>query len=156
MIYFQLRESERDGKNLLTILTSGEYQRWQKWEHTKTGRRGGDYVREKEDRARHLIREAGDIFGSLQGEKLLDVYTPLTLRDWVNSPGGSAYGVQRSSDQLLEASILNRISVKGLFLAGQSVMAPGIIGTILASLGTVRLVIGAKRFDKMVNHLRIK
>ncbi|MEX1351564.1 MAG: NAD(P)/FAD-dependent oxidoreductase [Desulfobacterales bacterium] len=156
LIYFQLRESERDGKNLLTILTSGEYQRWQKWEHTKTGRRGGDYVREKEDRARHLIREAGDIFGSLQGEKLLDVYTPLTLRDWVNSPGGSAYGVQRSSDQLLEASILNRISIKGLFLAGQSVMAPGIIGTILASLGTVRLVIGAKRFDKMVNHLRIK
>jgi hypothetical protein len=35
-------------------------------------------------------------------------------------------------------------------------MAPGIIGTILASLGTAKLIIGAERFDKMVHQLRIK
>jgi phytoene dehydrogenase-like protein len=154
--YYQLRESERDGKNLLTILTSGEYEFWQKWEHTKTGRRGGDYVREKENRAWRLIREAEDIFGPLHGAKLLDAYTPLTTRDWVNSPEGSAYGVLRSSDQLLEASMLNRTSVKGLFLAGQSVMAPGILGTILGSLGTVKLIIGPERYDKMFKHLRLE
>jgi len=154
--YYQLRESEQDGKNLLTILTSGEYERWHKWEHTKTGRRNGDYVREKENRAWRLIREAEDIFGPLHGAKLLDAYTPLTTRDWVNSPQGSAYGVLRSSDQLLEASILNRTSVKGLFLAGQSVMAPGILGTILGSLGTVKLIIGPKRYDKMFKHLRLE
>jgi phytoene dehydrogenase-like protein len=154
--YYQLRESERHGKNLLTILTSGEYQRWQKWEHTNTGRRGGDYVREKENRAWRLIREAEDILGPLHGVKLLDAYTPLTTRDWVNSPEGSAYGVLRSSDQLLEASILNRTSVKGLFLAGQSVMAPGILGTILGSLSTVKLIIGPERHEKMFKHLRLK
>ena len=154
--YYQLRESERDGKNLLTILTSGEYERWQNWEHTKTGRRGGDYVREKENRAWCLIREAEDIFGPLHGAKLLDAYTPLTTRDWVNSPQGSAYGVLRSSNQLLEASILNRTSVKGLFIAGQSVMAPGILGTILGSLGTVKLIIGPERYDKMFKHLRLE
>lgn len=152
--YYQLRESERDGKNLLTILTSGEYKHWQNWEHTKTGRRGGDYVREKKNRAWCLIREAEDIFGPLHGAKLLDAYTPLTTRDWVNSPQGSAYGVLRSSNQLLEASILNRTSVKGLFLAGQSVMAPGILGTILGSLGTVKLIIGPERYNKMFKHLR--
>ena len=141
---------------MLTILTSGEYERWQNWEHTKTGRRGGDYVREKENRAWCLIREAEDIFGPLHGAKLLDAYTPLTTRDWVNSPQGSAYGVLRSSDQLLEASILNRISVKGLFLAGQSVMAPGILGTILGSLGTVKLIIGPERYDKMFKHLSLE
>jgi len=154
--YYQIRESERNEKNLLTILTSGEYERWQKWEHTKTGRRGGDYTREKEKRARGLIRKAEDIFGPLQGAKLLDAYTPLTTRDWVNSPQGSAYGVLRSSDQLLEASILNRTSVKGLFLAGQNVMAPGILGTILGSLGTVKLIIGPERFGKMFKHLSLE
>jgi phytoene dehydrogenase-like protein len=153
--YYQLRESERDGKNLLTILTSGEYERWQKWEHTKTGRRGGDYVREKENRAWGLIRESEDIFGPLRGAKLLDAYTPLTTRDWVNSPQGSAYGVLRSAGQLLEASILNRMSVKGLFLAGQSVRAPGILGTILGSLGTVKLIIGAERFGHIFKQLRL-
>ncbi|MBT8371198.1 MAG: NAD(P)/FAD-dependent oxidoreductase [Deltaproteobacteria bacterium] len=154
--YYQLRESEQDGKNLLTILTSGEYERWQKWEHTHTGRRGEDYVREKQNRAWRLIREAEAIFGPLHGAELLDAYTPLTTRDWVNSPKGSAYGVLRSSDQLLEASILNRTSVKGLVLAGQSVMAPGIIGTILGSLSTVKLVIGSDRFDKMSKCLKLE
>jgi len=154
--YYQVRESERDGKNLLTILTSGEYERWQKWEHTQTGRRGGDYVREKENRAWRLIREAEEILGALPGAKLLDAYTPLTTRDWVNSPQGSAYGILRSSDQLLEASVLNRTPVKGLFLAGQSVMAPGILGTILGSLGTVKLIIGPERYDKMFRHLSLK
>ena len=154
--YYQLRESERDGKNLLTILTSGEYERWQKWEHTHTGRRGADYVREKENRAWRLIREAEEILGALPGAKLLDAYTPLTTRDWVNSPQGSAYGVLRSSGQLLETSILNRTSVKGLFLSGQSVMAPGILGTILGSLGTVKLIIGLERYNKTFKHLRLE
>ncbi len=156
LIYYQLRASERPGENLLTILTSGDYERWQKWEHTQTGRRGGDYVREKENRAWRLIREAEEIFGPLQDAKLVDAYTPLTTRDWVNSPQGSAYGVLRSSDQWLEASILNRTSVKGLFLAGQSVTAPGIIGTIIGSLRTVKLIIGPERYAKRFKHLRLE
>ncbi len=32
---------------------------------------------------------------------VLDTYTPLTIRDGANSPGGSAYGVLRSSSQML-------------------------------------------------------
>jgi phytoene dehydrogenase-like protein len=154
--YYQLRESEQDRKNLLTILTSGDYERWQKWEYTKTGRRGEDYVKEKRNRACRLIREAEDIFGPLHDAKILDAYTPLTIRDWINSPKGSAYGVLRSSDQLLEASILNRTSIKGLILAGQSVMAPGIIGTIIGSLSTVKLIIGSERFDRMSKYLRLE
>ena len=154
--YYQLKESERAGKNLLTILTSGDYERWQKWEHTKTGQRSADYVKEKENRAWRLIREAEDIFGPLQGAKLIDAYTPLTTRDWVNSPQGSAYGVLRSSDQLIEASILNRTSVKGLFLAGQNVMAPGILGTILGSFSTVKLILGPERFRQVFKQLRQK
>ena len=154
--YYQLRESERAGENLLTILTSGDYERWRKWEHTKTGQRGENYVREKKNRAWRLIHESEEIFGPLQDAKLVDAYTPLTTRDWVNSPEGSAYGVLRSSDQLLEASILNRTSVKGLFLAGQSVMAPGIIGTILGSLRTVKLIIGPERYEKILEYLRVE
>ena len=154
--YYQLRESERAGENLLTILTSGDYERWRKWEHTKTGQRGENYLRKKKNRAWRLIHESEEIFGPLQDAKLVDAYTPLTTRDWVNSPEGSAYGVLRSSDQLLEASILNRTSVKGLFLAGQSVMAPGIIGTILGSLRTVKLIIGPERYEKILEYLRVE
>jgi len=153
--YYQLRESGQDGKNLLTILTSGKGEQWKKWEHTKTGQRGEDYIAEKKNRAWRLIREAEDTIGPMQSVTLVDAYTPLTIRDWVNSPGGSAYGVLRSYEQLLEASILNRTSVKGLFLSGQNVMAPGILGTILGSFATVKLIIGREWFFKTFRCLEL-
>ena len=56
----------------------------------------------------------------------------------------------RSTEQLLSAALLNRTSLQGLFLAGQSVMAPGILGTIIGSLATVQFIIGPERFRREV------
>ena len=112
--------------------------------------RGNDYLRVKEQHATGLIQEAEERFGSFKGLKILDAYTPLTMRDWVNSPGGSAYGVLRSSSQVLGTALLNRTAVQGLYLAGQNVMAPGIIGTIMGSFSTVKLILGDKEFKEMV------
>lgn len=148
--YYQIRKSEKSGKNLLSILTSGKSQLWSKWENTLTGNRGRDYIEEKEKHSIELVNEAEETFGPFKSLKRLDTYTPLTLRDWVNSPEGSAYGVLRSSRQLLATSLLNRTSVKGLFLAGQNVLAPGVIGTIMGSFKTVKMIIGSEQFNKKV------
>ena len=56
----------------------------------------------------------------------------------------------RSSRQLLSAAVLNRTKVQGLYLAGQSVMAPGILGAILGSLATVKFMIGPDRFNQEI------
>jgi len=146
--FYQIRE--QDGKSMLSILTSGKTELWRKWENTRTGKRGSDYLEAKEQQAGSLIKEAGELFGPLKGCRLLDVYTPLTLRDWVNSPDGSAYGVMRSCDQLLSASMLNRSAIEGLFLAGQSVTAPGIIGTIMGSFQTTKFILGPERFREEI------
>jgi len=148
--FYQIRKSEKSGINLLSILTSGKSELWSKWKGRKTGRRGKDYLEEKDKRSMQLIDEAQEILGPFKGLKILDTYTPLTLRDWVNSPEGSAYGVLRSSSQLLAAALLNRTSVKGLFLAGQNVVAPGVIGTIMGSFRTVKTIIGSEQFNKKV------
>lgn len=149
MIYYQLRKSKQAGKTVLSILTSGKDEHWNQWEGTTTGCRGNDYVEVKTKEAWRLINGAEEVLGTLHVIKLLDTYTPLTIRDWVNSPGGSAYGVLRSSKQLLSAALLNRTSVKGLFLSGQSVVAPGILGTIIGSLSTVRFIVGHKQFQNL-------
>jgi all-trans-retinol 13,14-reductase len=148
--FYQIRKSEKSEKNLLSILTSGKSDLWNKWEDTLTGNRGMDYITEKEKHSMQLVNEAQKTLGSFRGLRILDSYTPLTLRDWVNSPEGSAYGVIRSSSQLLAASLLNRTSVKGLFLSGQNVAAPGIIGTIMGSFKTVKMIIGSEQFNKKV------
>jgi len=150
LIYLQLRPCERPGYLLLSLLTSGHDALWQPWQHTRTGKRGADYNRLKHSVARKLIHQVEPITGAFNDMELLDVYTPLSIRDWVNSPNGSAYGVMRSSRQLLSAAVLNRTAVKGLYLAGQSVMAPGVLGAILGSLATVKFIIGPERFNREI------
>ncbi|WP_339135895.1 MAG: NAD(P)/FAD-dependent oxidoreductase [Candidatus Electrothrix sp. GW3-4] len=148
MKYYQIRTTDRKETNLLSILTSGKDELWAPWLETSTGRRGKEYGAVKAQHAEDLLKEAEGLFGAFKGAKILDAYTPLTMRDWVNSPGGSAYGVQRSSSQMLAAALLNRTAVKGLYLAGQNVLAPGVIGTLMGSFSTVKLLVGAEAFKE--------
>jgi len=154
MVYYQMRETGQKGKNLLTILVDGQDKQWEKWTATRTGARGKEYHDLKIREAEKRIKEAESLFGPLRNYQILDVYTPLSIRDWVGSPGGTAYGVQRSARQVLSAALLNRTTVKGLFLAGQSVLAPGILGTIIGSLITVKFIIGPQWFRQVFSDLR--
>ncbi|MDX2508400.1 MAG: NAD(P)/FAD-dependent oxidoreductase [Desulfobacterales bacterium] len=149
--YYQIRKSEKAGYNLLSILTSGKDELWAPWVNTKSGQRGKEYLALKKQHATSLVVEAEQMFGTFKGAKILDAYTPLTMRDWVNSPGGSAYGVLRSSSQMLATALLNRTAVKGLYLAGQNVTAPGVIGTIMGSFSTVKLILGTDEFKKLIH-----
>ncbi len=148
--YYQIRKSEEEGSSLLSILTSGKDELWAPWKDTGTGRRGREYNGIKKRFAAKLINEAEEFLGTFKDLKMLDAYTPLTIRDWVNSPDGSAYGVLRSSSQTLATALLNRTAVKGLYLAGQNVLAPGVIGTIMGSFATVKLILGAGEFKRNV------
>lgn len=150
LLYVQLRPSERPDQNLLSLITSGHDPLWSRWQHTVSSQRGDGYLQAKTDFAEQLIAQAEKTIGPLGDVRLLDVSTPLTIRDWVNSPDGSAYGVMRSSEQMLSAALLNRTSLQGLFLAGQNVLSPGVLGTILGSLVTIQFIIGPERFRQSV------
>ena len=150
LIFLQLRSSDDPEQNLLTLITSGHNELWQAWQQTRSGRRGPDYLKKKLDLAQKLIGRTEKMMGPFHGLQILDIFTPLTIRDWVNSPEGSAYGVMRSNEQMLSAALLNRTSLRGLFLAGQSVLSPGILGTILGSFATVKFIVGSERFQREV------
>jgi len=146
VIYTQLRPSSRPEKLAFSLITKGYRKRWARWKSTRSGRRGDAYEAEKLVLARQLIDAVQPLTGAINGLEIIDTYTPLTIRDWVNSPDGSAYGVMKSHQQMLSAALLNRTSIKGLYLAGQSVMAPGVLGTILGSLATTKFIVGQERF----------
>jgi all-trans-retinol 13,14-reductase len=144
-VFHQLRAGG-EGKSLLVMITKSLFSEWRRWENTTTGRRGADYKEEKIRRADLLLGKAEEVFGSLTGAKIIDTYTPLTIRDWVNSPCGSPYGIMRSVHQLQAAAALHHNSLGGLFFAGQNALAPGILGTVLGSFQAVRQMIGYDRF----------
>ncbi len=149
-VFHQLRQSGQPGTNILSMMTTSGIEEWREWEGTTSGRRGSNYGAAKEKKAREFVTEAATVFGPLKGMKILDTYTPLTIRDRVGSPDGSAYGILRSAQQLMKTASLNRTSIEGLFLAGQNSMAPGIMGTTLGSFQTVKRIIGHERFCREV------
>ncbi len=145
-IFYQIRRGSDHQSNLLSIITRSLYRDWRRWENTLTGKRGPAYQEQKLMIAHSLLRKAEDLFGPLKNLQILDVFTPLTLRDWVNCPEGSCYGVLRSAGQLLKIASLNNLPIGGLCLAGQNAMAPGVLGSILGSFNAARQLIGHGRF----------
>ena len=145
-IFYQLRGGNSAGANLLSIITKSLYSDWSRWENTSTGKRGNEYEEKKMSIAKGLLTKAEEIFGDLKDAQILDVYTPLTIRDYVNAPEGACYGIMRSSRQLLKAISLNNVPIQGLCLAGQNAIAPGVMGCMLGSFNAARHIIGAERF----------
>lgn len=145
-IFYQIRKSNHPGTQLLSIITRSLYGEWSAWENTQSGRRGAAYEEKKMALARDLTAKAEAIFGPLKNLRILDVFTPLTLRDYMNCPEGSCYGVLRSSGQLLKIASLNNLPIGGLCLAGQNAMAPGVLGSILGSFNAARQIVGDARF----------
>jgi phytoene dehydrogenase-like protein len=145
VIFFQLRKSERPGWNLLTIMKGSDYENWKQWHNTYSGHRGLQYEEAKCRESDHLIQSASKIFGAMNNVRILDSFTPLTLRDWGSLPCGAAYGVLRSCNQKYKIASLHRTPVKGLHIVGQSIFAPGITGTALGSFRTLVPVVGYDR-----------
>ncbi|MEN6373270.1 MAG: FAD-dependent oxidoreductase [Smithella sp.] len=147
-VFYQLRRGNTAGEHLLSIITKSLYDDWNKWENTKSGRRGRDYEEKKLRIARDLLQASDKILGKLTTPRIIDVFTPLTLRDYVNCAEGSCYGLMHSSSQLLKIASLNNVPLPGLYLAGQNVIAPGVLGTTLGSFNAASKIAGTERLAK--------
>ena len=90
-----------------------------------------DWKKDVADRlSRHVSTHADDLLGRFD---LLDVATPLTFRDWLGSPEGGLYGVKH---RLVDLPLLPRTRMHGLYLSGQAIVAPGVLGALCAGFLT--------------------
>jgi all-trans-retinol 13,14-reductase len=69
------------------------------------------------------------------GLEVLETFTPFTVRDYTLSPSGSAYGL--SSARL---TAVTRIA--GLYLAGQSIVLPGMLGALISAVDACGAILG--------------
>ena len=69
----------------------------------------------------------------------LESATPLTLKHFTNSPTGSLYGVKHKIGQI---NPLPMTKIKGLFLAGQAIAAPGLLGAVYSGFLTCGNIVG--------------
>jgi all-trans-retinol 13,14-reductase len=132
----------------LTLITHMRYEEIAKWGHTfntvtEEEERGADYAEFKRQRAERLIDVVSRQFPELRDAiETYYVATPLTLRDYMGTDDGSAYGYIKDSQEPLRTSISARTKIPNLLLTGQNVNLHGVLGVTVSAVLTCAEVIG--------------
>ncbi len=117
-----------------------------------SGGRSVDYNFLKEEITEKIMRSIRRSFPEM-AKKVTDVIsaTPLTLKDYTNSPFGSLYGVKHKIEQY---NPMPATRLKGLYLAGQAVTAPGIMGAMMSGFLTCGTILGHEKLQKELKRCR--
>jgi all-trans-retinol 13,14-reductase len=119
------------GKNGFIAMCPGSINETRQWEDSVTGNRPEAYLMFKEEIGKRMLQHIELSCPEFKGKmKLIDCSTPLTLRDYANSPFGSMYGVKHKLEQYNPFPVTR---LKGLFLAGQSIISPGLLGALMSA-----------------------
>ena len=98
------------------------------------------YEEYKQRSAQELVHDLLEVFPDLRGHvRLAEMATPCTYEASTGTFAGSIYGVK----QLAGRMNLNGITpIRGLFLAGQSVLAPGVMGSVISAFSAAAGALG--------------
>ncbi|MBA4389741.1 MAG: NAD(P)/FAD-dependent oxidoreductase [Syntrophus sp. (in: bacteria)] len=114
--------------------------------------RSANYKLLKEEMSEKMVRSIKASCPEI-AEKIIDITcaTPLTLRDYTNSPFGSLYGVKHKIGQYNPMPVTR---LKGLFLAGQATTAPGIMGAMMSGFLACGTILGHEKLQKELKQCR--
>jgi all-trans-retinol 13,14-reductase len=116
------------------------------WQDTVSGKRPDDYLAFKEDKLSRIKNRIDTFCPELKGKmKYSEGSTPLTVRDFNNTPLGGLYGIKHMAGQHDPFPFTR---VKGLFLAGQAIVSPGIMGAMLSAFIACGNILGHDRLRK--------
>ena len=94
------------------------------------------------------LEETKRIFPELSGRyKVVEVATPYTLERYTGTVGGSTYGVKHSMKQ---SRLTPFTGIDGLYLAGQGITAPGIMGSMVSGFIATSYILGLESLWKEV------
>lgn len=107
--------------------------------YNSSHQRCDQYLVWKKQMTRRLLRHVMTSVPELGALEPLDMATPLTLQDYSRAPQGAIYGVGRVLGQYNPQP---QTRLAGLYLSGQAVAGPGLLGTLVAGYYTCGTIIG--------------
>ncbi|MBL4705115.1 MAG: all-trans-retinol 13,14-reductase [Flavobacteriales bacterium] len=123
MTYMDFKNFESYGDTFNTVTTEGA--------------RGNGYEKVKLDYQERLLKRVEQKFPGISNKiKHAESSTPLTFRDYLNTPEGTSYGMWKDCDMPFNAFINPKTNVKNLYLTGQNVVMHGILGVTVGSFLT--------------------
>lgn len=128
-----------ESMSVMCYMSYDEVQEWSATFNTKThpNERGAAYTRFKLQKEECVLLRIESMFpGIRQHIAAVHSCTPLTWRDYLASPAGSMYGLQRDANHPLKSQLNTQTHLQNLFLTGQNLVMHGILGVSIGALVT--------------------
>ncbi len=134
MVSCRVPEDDSPYARQVDLLTPMPWKYCLPWADTQVGHRGDSYQRLKTRMANSCIRLAEKVIPGLSSMvEHCYTSTPLTYRDYNNTPQGSAFGIRKDYRQPLLTILSPRTPVSNLLLTGQSLMLHGVEGVTMTA-----------------------
>ena len=118
-------------RNTGEVITFVPWDSFSQWSGTKWKRRGASYDAFKETLAKTLLEQyLGRYPGLASLVDHVEMSTPLSTNHFAASARGSIYGLGTTASRFEDPSLVPRTAIKGLYLGGADVSAPGIAGAL--------------------------
>lgn len=135
----------------IDLLTPMNWTQCEHWSDTHIGKRGNAYETMKQQWADKCIILAEEVIPGLRGYiEACYTSTPLTYRDYTQTPEGSAYGIRKDCNAPLSTWLSPRTPVPNLFLTGQNLMLHGVHGVTMTALFTCAEILGKEQMWNMI------
>jgi phytoene dehydrogenase-like protein len=144
-----IMHSRSANTNIVTAFEPIYWEQVSKWSSSTVGARPTEYYEWKSLKERDTIDRISNIFPSYRGHlNILTSATPLTYRDYLNHYNGAAYGMKSKRGQY---NLVGQLRLRNLFVAGQSAILPGVLGTMMASVIVSRTFLGENTVCEILN-----
>ncbi len=141
--------ANENGQRAMTILEAACPEDYAEWADTRLMKRPVEYAEFKARKTERILERIYAVLPELKNHfTVLGSSTPLTFRDYLNSPDGSAYGVKQLAGQF---NICGKLPLRNLYAAGQSAVLPGLMGAMVSAFIVCRQMQDADEFDRYIN-----
>lgn len=141
------------GLSLLMYMNAEDLKGWEHTQNTVATKqnRGDGYEVLKQEKANKALELLYQIIPEVKGN-VESVYTssPLSYRDYIGTPSGSMYGIQKDCNQPLATMLNTTTKINGLYLTGQNVSLHGLLGVSMTALKTCGEIVGMEYLLKKV------
>ncbi len=122
------------------------YDEVRRWEDTRVGQRGQEYLDFKQQKAERLLSSLEQSFPGIRG-CIESYYTssPLTYQDYTATHEGSMYGIIRDKNFPSQTYISQRTKIPNLYMTGQNINSHGILGVTIGGVITCAEFLGINK-----------
>lgn len=144
-------ENQGEYASRLLVHCIMNYDDVRRWENTSVGKRGREYERWKSERIEKIL---GRLERALPGihSKIKDVYaaSPLTIRDYYNTPEGAIFGNRKDCENIILSQLSVYTKIRNLLLTGQNINLHGICGVPLTAINTAEAILGTNTIVRQI------